>query len=194
MNGLIRVSLQLPGLLTRVFRSQGGLWFPDYDHVVNRRDNVLAVLRRPWGDKILIPAHNIVTDAGDVFYAQRGAAETPTNAFTTWEMHSAGTPGKTANRSNFTAIASSQQVQDATYPKSNDSDGDNTGAGTEVRTTRVSYTAASFTHAAITHGIVTNTTPGASEPILSGWAWVASINKTSADTLKAFLNHDMEGV
>ncbi len=195
---LIRTRVRLPGLITRIFRSNGSLWFPDYDHVVDPRLNCLAVLRRITGPELgrllIVPAANIVTDAGDVYFAQRSAGESPTNAFTTWEQCSAGTPGKSANRSAFTAISGSQQAQDAGYPKSNDNDADNTGAGTKVRTSRVSYTAASFNHAAITHAIITNATPGASEPILTGFAWAASINKTSADTLKCFHNAAAAGV
>lgn len=191
---LLKTSVVLPNLLTRVLRSKGGIWFPEVDHVADPSRNVLALVTRPDGGRILVPAANIVTDAGDLHYAQRCAGETPTNAFTYWEMGSAGTPGKSANRSNFTPIASSGQAQDAGYPKTNDGDADNTGAGTDVRTTRVSYTAAAFSHAAITHGVVTNTSPGASEAILSGWAWAASINKTSADTLKCFLNHTLNGI
>lgn len=191
---MIRTRFRIPGVATRIWRSAASLWFPEYDALVDRRNNVLAVLRRPGELARLIPGQNIITDAGDIFFAQRGAAESPTNGFTTWEMASAGTPGKGSNRSNFTLIGSSQQAQDGTYPKSNDGDTDNTGRAADARTTRVSYTAASFSHSAITHGIITNATPGASEPILAGWAWAASINKTSADTLKAFHNATNNGV
>jgi len=190
----VRARLRIPGLVTRVFRSRGGLWFPEYDTVLDPRHNCLALLRQGNGAALLIPGENIVTDAGDIFLAQRAAAETPTNTFTTWEQCSAGTPGKAANRGSFTAIASSQLVQDTGYPKTNDNDADNTGAGTDVRTSRASYSAASFAHAAITHAIITNPTPGATEPILTGFAWAASINKTSQDTLKVFHNATMNGV
>jgi hypothetical protein len=181
-------------LLTRVYQSRSGLWLPDFDAVIRRTDNVFALLGKPWGDLILIPGCNIVTDTGDVFFAQVGAQASPTNGFTTWEMCTAGTPGKAAIRSTFTVIAGSQLVQDATYPKANDGDADNTGAGTKVRTSRVSYTAASFNNAAITHGLITNASPAAGEPLLAGWAWSSSINKTSQDTLKCFHNASMSGI
>ena len=190
---LIKIRKHLPQFLNRVYETRHGLFVPLFDAWVPRHNNVLAILGTQDG-KIVVPGHNIVTDAGDVFLAQRSAAETPTNTFTTWEQASAGTPGKAANRSGFTVIASSQLVQDGTYPKTNDDDTDNTGAGTDVRTSRASYSAASFSHAAITHAIITNPTPGASEPILTGFAWAASINKTSSDTLKVFHNGTLNGV
>ena len=193
---LLRSRITLPGIATRMFRSRAGLWFPDYAHVVDARNNCLAILRGPRfdGRGIVIPGANIVTDAGDVHFAQLGAAESATNAFTLWSMATAGTPGKTATDDTFTLIASSGQAQDATYPKTNDGDSDNTGAATDARTTRVTYTAASFNNGAITHAFITNTSPGAAEPILAGWAWAASINKTSSDTLKCFHNATMNGV
>lgn len=190
---LIKVRKHLPQFLNKVYETRAGLFVPLFDAFLPKHQNCLAVLGTPRG-KLLIPGHNIVTDAGDIYFAQRSAGESPTNAFTTWEQCSAGTPGKAANRSNFTAIGSSQLAQDGTYPKTNDGDTDNTGAGVDVRTTRASYSAASFSHAAITHAIVTNTTPGASEPILTGFAWAASINKTASDTLKVFHNGTLNGV
>ena len=200
-NILIRTRdrLNIPGLVTRVFRTaSGGLWFPEHDAVLDPKLNALALLRRVSGPQmgraILIPGANIVTTAGNVHLAQKACGETPTNLFTYWEQASAGTPGVSATRAGFTAIGSSSAVQDATYPKTSDGDADNTGAGATVRTSRVSYSAGAFTHAAITHAYITNLALGASEPLFAGWAWASSINKTSADTLKCFHNATLLGV
>jgi hypothetical protein len=186
--------IRLPGIATRIYRSARGLWFPEYDEVVERGNNCLALLLPQKRSGIVVPGSNIVTDAGDVYIAQRSAGETPTNGFTTWEMASAGTPGKTANRSNFTPITGSQKVQTTGYPKTNDTDPDNTGGGTKVRTTSVSYTGADFSHSAISHALITNASPGASEPILAGWAWASAFAKASTDSLKCFHNVTMNGV
>lgn len=196
-----RTTLGIRGLLTRVYEMRGSLYLPEHDHLIDRRNNVLALLRGPrfgildgvYGAE-LIPGCNIVTVAGNTHLAQKACGESPTNAFTIHEQCSAGTPGTSANRSTFTVIASSQQVQTSGYPKTNDGDTDNTGAGATVRSTATSYSAASFNNGAITHGIITNVSPGASEPIYAGWAWSSSINKTSADTLKVFHNSTMLGV
>lgn len=192
-NLLIRSRVHLPGFLTKVYRTAAGIIVPAFDAFVPKHRNVLAVLGTPEG-KLLIPGSNIVTDAGDIYVAQRAAGEQATNNFTTHEMCSAGTPGKAANRSNFTPISGSQLAQDVGYPKTDDDDTDNTGAGTDVRTSRVSYSAASFNHAAITHGIITNATPGASEPLLTGYAFAAQFAKTANDTLKVFHNATCNGV
>lgn len=191
---LIRSSVAQPGLLTRILETKGGLYFPEYSIVVPKHCNVLAVVGRPDG-RLVIPASNIVTNDGDLHYAQRGAAEAPTN-FTTaiMEIATAGTPGKTAIRSSFTTVVASQKAIDGTYPKTNDGDADNTGAGTDIVTWLTSWTKADFNQTGITHGIVTNTAPAAGEVLLTGYVFGASFAKTVNDTLKVFVNHEMLGV
>lgn len=180
-----------PRFVNRVYRSRAGLWAMEL--LLPRYHNVLAVLDGPEG-RFLIPAHNIVGDAGDIWYAQKGASATPTNVFGIGELASAGTPGKAAIRSGFTVIGSTQKAHTATYPKVNDGDTDNTGAGVDIVTFLQSYTKADFTAASITHGIITNTAPAAGEPILTGYAFGAAFGKTASDTLKVFQNHTMNGV
>lgn len=186
--------VQLGGFKNKVLRSAHGLFFPALDILVPRHENVLAVLRRSDGSR-LIPGHNLITDAGEIYYAQRGASESPTNAFGILELASAGTPGASANRSSFTPIASTQKAFTPGYPKTNDVDADNDGTvGTNVTTYRAGYTKADFNATGISHGIITNATPGASEPILTGFAFAASFDKTANDTLVVFVNHQMQGV
>ena len=187
---LIRHSVA--GFAHRVYKSGAGLWVPLFDALVPKHKNVLAVLGRPEG-KFLIPASNIVTNAGDIYYAQRGVGATPTNAFGIHELASAGTPAKGADRSAFTVIGSTQKAHTATYPKVNDGDTDNTGAGVDIATYLATYAKADFNAASITHGMITNATPGASEPLLTGYAFAAGFAKTADDTLKVFVNHEMLG-
>lgn len=186
------IRLSVPGFAHRIYQTSASLIVPMFDAFVPRHRNVLAVLDGPRG-RILVPASNIVTNAGDIHYAQRGAGETPTNAFGIAELASAGTPGKSANRSSFTVIGSTQKAHAATYPTTADADADNTGAGADIVSFLASYAKADFTHAAITHGLITNASPGASEPLLTGYAFAAGFAKTADDTLKVFVNHDFTG-
>lgn len=196
-NLLLRSRVARPSVFRRwfdqtIYQSKGGLWIMGL--FLPRHQNILAVLRQGDGRMLCIPGANIVTDAGDIYYAQVAASESPTNAFGIGELASAGTPGKAADRSAFTVIGSTQKAHSATYPKTNDADADNTGAGTDVVTRLQSYAKGDFTAASITHGIVTNVTPGASEPLLTGYAFAAGFAKTANDTLKVFQNHTMNGV
>lgn len=178
---------------TPVWESRAALWLP-HGVVLARGRNVLAIRVPATGPRLLVAAANIVTTAGDVHLAQRGAAETPTNAFGIAEMASAGTPGKSATRASFTPISGSQGAWTSGYPRTNDPDPDNPDAGTRVVTRTTSYSAASFTHSAITHALITNASPGGSEPLYAGWAWSASFSKSATDTLKVIHNTLLDGV
>lgn len=186
----------------KVYRSAGGVWVPLFDSFVQHHRNVFAILRQgddPLG--LCIPGSNIVTDAGDIYYAQRGAAESPTNAFGIHELftgrESSSTPAKGDNRGNYDslAIGSTQKAHTATYPKTNDADADNTGTkGTDVVTYLATYAKGDFNATDITHGIITNSSPGGSTPILCGYQFGAAFDKTADDTLKVFVNHEQRGV
>lgn len=160
-------------------------------------ENVIFVLTNTkTGQKRVFKAKNLVTDAGDLHYAQEIVSEALTNAFGIMELGTAhsGAPAKGNNRSVVTAfVASSQKAFDATYPKRNDGDTDNPGAGVDVVTYRVSYGTGEANSAGITEVIITNATPGASEPIQTH-ADVTAFEKTSSDTLKVFINHTINGV
>lgn len=164
---------------------------------IGAAENVVFVLTNvKTGKKRVFKAKNLVTDAGDLHYAQEIVGETLTNAFDTLELGTAhaGAPAKGDNRSVVTAfVANSQKGFDTGYPKRNDDDTDNTGAGVDVVTYRVSYGTGEANSAGITEVIITNATPGASEPIQTH-ADVTAFEKTSSDTLKVFINHTINGV
>ena len=181
------------------------------------RGRVVVVLEdQLTGAKRKYVSKNIVTNAGDLYYAQRGALLTtgtpispvPTN-FTDangvpdmiMELYSdAGTPNaapaKTNTRADLTGTLAtgSAKAMDATYPQVNDADGDNTGAGVDIITYRVSYTTGEANLANISDVILTNPSPGASEPLLMHAEFASAFTKTSSDTLKVFVNHEMLGV
>lgn len=143
--------------------------------------------------------HNIVGDAGDEYYAEAGAVsggESPTNAFDTMELGTAGTPGKTADTDDFTLIGSTAKVVKATYPKTNDTgDSDNTGDAVDAVTWTFEWTGADFNDAAITHGWIVVAAHGAAAPILTGFAFTGgSFAKAATDTLKVIVNHTFNGI
>jgi hypothetical protein len=164
---------------------------------VKTLENITVVLENErTGERRILKTHNIVTNAGDVYYAQMGAGESPTNAFGILELGTDGdAPGKTSNRSNMTTkVTGSQKVFDATYPQTDDGDSDNPDAATDVTTYRVSYTTSEANATGIDRLIITNATPGASEPVMTYAEFAAPFDKTSSDTLKVFVNHDFTGV
>jgi hypothetical protein len=186
---------RLAAFANRVYRSASAIFVPEFDVIVPRHRNVLAVLGTPVG-RFLIPASNIVTNAGDIYYAQAAVGEATTNAFNRLVLASAGTPAKDADYADFTPIGSTAKAHTATYPKTADADADNTGGGADIITHLFSYTKSDFNHAAISRGLITNTGPVASPPtpILTGFAFASTFEKTANDTLKVFVNHEFLGV
>lgn len=157
---------------------------------------VVAVLRDPRLEReLIVPGLNIVSNAGDLYYAQLGAGEAVTNDFAAGGLRlgdSNTAPAKTnTDVTNF--LAGTGHAVDATYPQTDDGDGDNSGAGTDVVSYRYSYTTAQGNANGIIEGAIVDSivTPTAA---LTHFLFGAAFNKTSSDTLKVFVNHTMNGV
>ena len=169
-----------------------------HDNRVVLTGKVLAILRNPELEReLVIPGLNIVTNDGDQYYAQSAAGETPTDDFDAagagWRLGTSNTAPTKTDTDVTTEDANGRKATDATYPKTNDGDGDNTGAGVDIVTWRVSYTTAEAIITGIQEGAIVDdrTTPTAA---LTHFLFAASFNKTASDTLKVFANHEMLGV
>lgn len=165
---------------------------------------VIVVLQNvKTGVKRVYETHNIVTNAGDHYYAQVAAEEA--KLFTVAGMRlgtNAGTataPLKTDVKLQTTTtsvlLVGSEKAIDATYPKSDDSDGDNTGAGIDIVTWRTSWLVSEANSADIaTVDLPDSLTDGSITQSLSIANFAAKFTKSSSDTLKVFVNHTMNGV
>ena len=159
---------------------------------------VVAVLKHPKLElEVVIPGMNIVTNAGDLYYAQSAVAETPDDDFDAagagFRLGTDNTSPTKADTDVTIEDAAGRKATDATYPLTNDPDGDNIGAGTDIVTWRVSYTIAEAIITGIWEGAIVDsrTTPTAA---LTHFLFAAQFNKTASDTLKVFVNHEMLGV
>jgi hypothetical protein len=143
----------------------------------------------------MLAAHNLVSTAGELHYAQLIAQATPTNAFGVTELASAvpATPAAGDDRADYTIIATSEKAHSAGYPKINDSDTDNSGKGADVYTFKNEWTAGDGNWADIDGGIITNASPGASEAILTGFT-ISNFAKDSSTALTLWVNHAPTGV
>jgi len=155
--------------------------------------NVVAVLEnRKTGRCRLIPGFNVVTDDGDQYYAE-GAAGSPSWAVGGMRLGTGVTSPTKSDTDVTTFLAGSGKAIDGTYPTTADSDSDNTGAGVDVVTWRVSYgtteaNGTSIAELAIVDNITTPT------KALTHALFAATFDKTSSDTLKVFCNHTFNGV
>lgn len=189
------------GFLNRVYQSANGLFLPG-GLIIPRNNNILLILENFRG-KELMAAHNIVTDAGDVYYAQKAGSESPTNTFNTLYLSTVDwspAPAKDTDTDDLASVISGgSKAVDSTYPKTNDGDADNTGAATDTLSWRFSYGKADFNDPSVDAGAIAATgltSWGAGSgvhPVLTAFDLTA-FAKTANDTLKVFVNHNFLGV
>lgn len=171
--------------------------------------SVMVLTDTLTGKKTIMTTRNIVTNDGDVHYAQRAGSETADNEFSVsgsgvndYGVIIIGTagdaPAKTSNFGNFTTItAGSEKSFDSGYPQTADPDGDNPTVGADVLSYRVSYgtTEANDTNIdRVCIALGSGTLPESGNPILMYATFASSVTKTATDTLKVFVNHTFNGV
>lgn len=176
------------------------------------KEQVVMVLKDAATGKVILKRElepNIVTDWGDQYYAERGAAQTPSITFSEGMMVVAqsftkgpATFGKTARFSFFTkmnATYTGRQLFDSGYPKTADTDTDNTGRTIDAVTYKRTYSTsqANYTIRAIGVCRLNATTAAASDSskLLSMKTMTAAqiFTKTSSQTLVMYINHTFLG-
>jgi len=176
-----------------------------------RSDNVVRVLSFPETSpsgridtiKEFDYTHNLVTNDGEIYYAKKGAGETPaTNEnFVSGRFEMGTTAYTEAETDTFTnfdvsgssKISNSRQTFTSGYPKTNDTgDADNTGDAVDAVSYAVNYSAASWNDSNVEQGCIhDNASPVSATKLLSVFSFT-SFAKTSSDTLKVFVNHSFE--
>ncbi len=164
--------------------------------------SVIAIVTNQETGLITIhETHNIVTDAGDEYYAEASAqfgGESVTNEFDSMSLGTSASsvPAKGNDWSDLTEIASTNKLVKSTYPKTNDTgDADNTGDGVDVVTWTFEWAAGDFNSVAITDGVILVGTGTGTEPLLTHFEFTGGVfTKTASDTLKVIVNHTFLGV
>lgn len=155
---------------------------------------VVARLVYPDGSVAVSEQPNLVTDAGDFWYAQKAMTETPTNTFANCVLSTGvATPAKTSTYTNITAVAGSNKAVSATYPVRDDADVDNTGSETDAITWKFAWGAADFSATGILQGVITIAAPTTGSPLLAFWNFAASFAKDASTTLTLYVNHRFNG-
>lgn len=167
------------------------------------RRNCIVVLSKKEGKHIVkswLFGANLVTDDGEIYYAKKGAGETPAtnenfiqgrNEFRT----GAATPGATDTYTNVTTpVTASRKQVAATFPKSNDSTTENTGKAINAVTYKFAYSAGDFTATGIIGGCIhDNASPVGGTKLLCHYS-ITSFNVDAGDGLNFYVNHAAAGV
>lgn len=183
------------------------------------RDNVTAILRVPDYQTETLTEHitygqNIVTDAGDQYYAERGVVASITNDFTATGGPPEGrmflrtgvvaTPLKTDTFTQVTTPlvgATDSQNLNATFPKVADPDVDNPTPGVvDQMTWTYDWAAGEATSdpTTIKGGAIVNASalpvPAGADALLNHFNFTAAFAKPALATLKVIVNHTVVGV
>jgi hypothetical protein len=178
--------------LDKLFAQMGTGGKHEHDALLVLTDKVTGRQRRIWG-------RNLVTTAGNVWYAQKACGQSPTNDFDSLYLATAcaeggGNPIVTSDYGDFTVQAGSEKHVTATYPMTPDTDTDNTGDGTTVVSWKFEYAAGDGPFAtAITHSFIAKTGASGTDPILNGYKWASSWTKDASTSAKVFANHTILG-
>lgn len=162
---------------------------------IHQHDALLVLENHKTGGKRFIWGRNIVTNEGDKWYAQSACGETPTQTFANLYLATAGpaTPAKDDDYSDYTVVAGSSKAKTAGYPKTNDDDSDNTGAGVDIVSWKFEYSTGDGPFTDITHSFIAEAGASGTDPILNSYKWASSWSKDSSTSAKIFANHEMLG-
>ncbi|GAG77122.1 unnamed protein product [marine sediment metagenome] len=126
-----------------------------------QHDALLVLENHKTGKKRHIWGRNIVTNDGDLWYAESACGEVVTIDHDSLYLATAndeggGAPTKTSTYGNFTVHAGSEKHVTVAYPQTNDADGDNTGSGVDIVSWKFEYTTGDGPFVAITHSFISS--------------------------------------
>ena len=162
------------------------------------KDSVILVLiNKKTGEKKVIKGENIITTAGDTYYAQKACGESPTNNFSQLYLCTAGptTPAKDDDYSDFTVSGGTNNPKspESGYPKTNDNDSDNTGAGVGITSWKYAYAITDGPFTSITHWFISKAGASGTDPILNSYKCPSAWDKDASSEAKVFVNHQNLG-
>ena len=161
--------------------------------LIEKHGVLLVLHNHKTGKKQYIFGDNIVTNEGDLWYAQSACGEEPDKAFANLFLCTAGpgTPGKADDYSDFTV--DDDKAVSGSYPMTDDQDGDNSGAGVDIVTWLFEFTTGDGPYVDITHCFIAASGASGLDPILNSYKWGAAWSKDGDTSAKVFVNHEMLG-
>lgn len=165
---------------------------------------VVAVIERSGCEPIVHTTRNIITSAGDQYYAERAIRQTVPTNFTDGsgkfdgiiELYNSSKqpPSKESNRSHLGGLVVAKPMHEG-YPRINDDHPRNTlYSAPNIVTYYAFFEEDDGESENIASVIITNPIPKENEPVLMHATFGRPLPKTHDDTLKVFLNHRFNGV
>ena len=160
---------------------------------IHIKGKVIAILRNREGKIKKVITGNIVTTDGEAYYAQMSAGESTSNSYSYLRLGSDTTPPSKSDTDVVSFLSGTAKQVSAGYPKTNDSDPNNSGAGANIVTWKFFYDTNEANYSNINEGAIVN---DANNPTsaLCRFVFTSTISKTSAETLTIYVNHTYTGV
>lgn len=166
-----------------------------FSFIFKKHDALLVIKDRKTGEIKIIPGKNIVTTAGNTYYAERSCEQTPTNAFINLYLATAGPDPCTVtdNYSDFTLHTGGEMAVSSGYPICPCTDAENTGKGATIVTWKYEYLTTDGPFTDITHSFIAQAGASGTDPLLNAYKWASSWSKDAATTAIIYTNHTMLG-
>lgn len=159
--------------------------------VIRGKENILICLFDYDLDEMFaFTGCNIVTNEGDLYYAQRCAAESPATTYVGMRMGDDGT-APTKSDTDVTSFVGTGKATAAGYPKTNDGDANNTGAAADSVSWKSSWTTTENNVAMEEVAIVDNVS-APTKALMHGL--FTGFTKVSSQGMDIFVNHNILGV
>lgn len=145
-------------------------------------------------DKVFY-SHNIVTNVGDIYYAQCGTnSEAPTHDFASGgcKLGSGTTNPAKGDTDIETDLGASYKAVFAAYPKTDD--GESANGGVDIVTYKFYWGAAEAVAASITEAAICSDNAAPPAGLLSRLEFGTPFAKTNEECLTLFIHHEMNGV
>ncbi len=161
--------------------------------MIKKYENITVVLTKKDGSEQIIKGKNIVTDEGDIYYAQKVTGET-TDFETPYLRLGTGTstPAKT-DTDVTTYITGSARAVDSGFPQRNNADPGNTDGGVDTVTWKISYALGDLNTTGISEGAIVDDGASPTKAICH-FLFSSAFDVADTDQLTVYVNHTFTGV
>lgn len=178
--------------LRKYFRQAYLIAGPGENRSVPTRENVIMILHDVETDRnTVMVTHNIVTNDGDRYYATKGAGEAAFFTVAGMRMGDDAASGTTKADTDVNSFVGTGKATSAGYPKTNDSDANNTGAGVDIISWKAEW-GTGENNVAMDEGAIVDDVATPTKALTH--FTFGAFTKTSSQALVVFVNHEMLGV
>lgn len=162
---------------------------------VAQKENVTLVIKNAEGKvKQIVKGSNIITNSGDIYYAQKIVGEVVADFDTPSMVLGTGTTQPTKTDTGVeTPIASSNKTLDAGFPQRDNQDPGNTDGSVTSVTWKFSYPLGAVVATGISEGAIVDN-GAAPTDALNHFLFSAPFDVTAADQITVYCNHKFVGV